>query len=210
MDELSTRVRESLSGVQLTNPVEEVIARGRSIRRRRTTLSGLAALGVVATGSLAVALTAGGSRGNTTDVQLAAWSVDTNKDETVTVTVRELFDPEKLTEVMASAGVRAKVQFVQIPAASENVGCYKLAGPGVHSISSEKVLTGGVDANGDVSMTIAPKAMPAGSVLSFVVFGRGQGEDLSTTITLFDNEPGTCVPLTDEQVQAEVDGRGSK
>ncbi|GLH99990.1 hypothetical protein [Phytohabitans aurantiacus] len=56
-------------------------------------------------------------------------------------------------------------------------------------------------------MVIAPKAMPEGSVLSFVVFGRGQNGDLGSTITLFDSEPGTCVPLTDEQVQAEMDAQ---
>jgi hypothetical protein len=206
MDELSTRVRESLSGVQLTDPVEQVVARGRSIRRRRNAFSALATLGVVATGSLAVALTAGGDTADV-DVQLASWSVNTNKDQTVTVTVRELSDPEKLTEVMRSAGVRAKVQFVQIPATSKNIGCYKLAGPGVRPLDSDKVLSGGVDANGDVSMTVTPTAMPEGSVLSFVVFGRGEGQDLGTSMTLFDNQPGTCVPLTDEQVQAERDAQ---
>lgn len=163
----------------------------------------------MATGSLAVALAAGGSRGNTTDVEvhLAAWSVDTNKDRTVTVTVRELSDPERLNEVLTSAGVRAKVQFVQIPATTKSAGCYKLAGPGVRPVDSDGVLSGGADANGDVRMTVTPAAMPEGSVVSFVVFGRGQGGDLGTTITLFDKEPGTCVPLTDEQVQAEVDAQ---
>jgi hypothetical protein len=192
MDELSTRVRESLSGVQLTDPVEQVVARGRSIRRRRNAFSALATLGVDTAD---------------VDVQLASWSVNTNKDQTVTVTVRELSDPEKLTEVMRSAGVRAKVQFVQIPATSKNIGCYKLAGPGVRPLDSDKVLSGGVDANGDVSMTVTPTAMPEGSVLSFVVFGRGEGQDLGTSMTLFDNQPGTCVPLTDEQVQAERDAQ---
>jgi hypothetical protein len=40
-----------------------------------------------------------------------------------------------------------------------------------------------------------------------VVFGRGEGQDLGTSMTLFDNQPGTCVPLTDEQVQAERDAQ---
>jgi hypothetical protein len=62
---------------------------------------------------VALALSSG-SQARPVHVHLAAWSVDTNSNGTVTVTVHQLAHPAKLQRTLARAGVPAVVTPGQI------------------------------------------------------------------------------------------------
>jgi hypothetical protein len=200
-DELSTHLRASLSDIRLNEPIDRIQARGRALRRRRRhSMSALAAVVVATVASLAVALNGPGNNNAEIHVDLAAWSVDTTPDGTVTVTVRELTDPERLRDVLTQAGVPAKVQFLQIPSGTP-IGCREPQGR--HVIPSNDILS-----EDDAGVwTIKAAAMPDGSVLNFVVIKTLDGQALTTIMSLHAGEPGTCVPLTEEDVRAELEER---
>lgn len=84
-------------------------------RRRPLVLSGVAAAAVAAAAS--VLLVAGWPRGGqapgAVHVNLAAWSVNTNPDGTVTFKLTRLSDPTRLEHVLAEAGVPALVRWGQ-------------------------------------------------------------------------------------------------
>jgi hypothetical protein len=125
-DELLGMVSESMPGVHLDRPVEAIVSRGRSRVRRRN--SGLAVAGVAASAAIALPLLSGsllaGSTGHTgppastvaqpgnVHVHLADYSVDSNSDGTVTVTLpkEELGDPAGLRAALTRAGVPAQVR----------------------------------------------------------------------------------------------------
>jgi hypothetical protein len=88
----------------------------RSARRHRrpVVLSGVAAAAAVLAASVLV-LTGGwpgsGHTASAVHVNLAAWSVNTNPDGTVTFKVKRMSDPTRLEHVLAQAGVPAIVRF---------------------------------------------------------------------------------------------------
>jgi hypothetical protein len=166
--------------------------------RRHFVLATIGATAVAAVAGVSLALGQSPGGGTATPasptptevhLHLAAWSVDTSADKTITVTVRELSDPQKLTEILATTGVRSKVQFVQVPKGNP-VGCYK-HGEGLQRLPSDEVVSW-KETGGATVVTIKPALMPSGSVLSFVIFGEPSGEPLTTYMTLFNGEPGPC------------------
>lgn len=174
--ELLALMRDALPAVRMQRPVERVAARGRSMRRRRRTLAGAAAVAVVAAG-LAIGLphSAAGSGGaaqlsadgQTVNVDNAAWSVHTEAHATVALTVRQLgTDPQKLRAVLAKAGVRAIV--LTGPAAA-----HCSFGGGITSLPqiNQVVVTPTVLRDpGGANFVIHPDAMPPGSVLSVMSY----------------------------------------
>jgi len=166
--------------------------------RRRFVLATVGATAVAAVAAVTLALgqfpgpgaaTPADATPTEVHLHLAAWSVDTNADKTVTVTVRELSDPQKLSQILESTGVRSKVQFVQVPQGNP-IGCYR-HGEGLNRLPSEQMVSW--TENGSTTVvSIKPESMPPGSVLSFVIFGDPSGQPLSTYMTLFDGEPGPC------------------
>ena len=103
------QARDSLAAARPSIPASQIIATSRR-RRTRRWLATIAAAGA-ATG-LAVALTllpAGGLR--PVHEHLAAWSVETNSNGTVTVTVHQLTHAAELQRALAQAGVPAIVTF---------------------------------------------------------------------------------------------------
>jgi hypothetical protein len=103
---------------------DQVLARGRRLRRRKRAAPALGAFGVVAdSAGLALALTgpsasagpagagsghALSSNGTVVNVDEASFSVHTDaKTGVVTVTLRQMFDEGELEAVLAKAGVRA-------------------------------------------------------------------------------------------------------
>jgi len=113
-DDLITLVREQHAGVEMTTPVEQIIVRGRALRARRR-IPGLAAgaLAVAAAAALAVTalLPASHRPGPQPPAQLAAWTVTKQADGTITVTVRQLRDPQGLQRRLRADGVPASVTF---------------------------------------------------------------------------------------------------
>jgi hypothetical protein len=102
-----TKVRDSLGEVQPTIPASEIITRARRRRRRRwlaATGAACAAIGL----TLGLVLPSGGQT-RAVHVHLAAWSVDTTSDGTVTLTVHELTHAALLARVLGEAGVPAVI-----------------------------------------------------------------------------------------------------
>src|SRR5215472_18264717 len=99
-----------LAGVHMNRPAEEVMARGRTLRLRRRLLRGLSGV-TAASAATAIALTlpGGGAGFRQVHVNEAAWSVNTNRDGTVTLQVRRAADPVRLEAVLSQAGVPALV-----------------------------------------------------------------------------------------------------
>lgn len=106
------RMRDSLADVRMPVTADQITARG-TRRRTHRRVAGLAAACVIAgTAAGAAVLTgpAGQSSGRSgVHVHLAAWSVDTNTDGTVTLTVHELWHADDLRAALARAGVPAVV-----------------------------------------------------------------------------------------------------
>jgi hypothetical protein len=144
----------------------------RPARHRRTPL--VLAGAVAAAGALTVSgilLSAGGpvsgQAPRAVHVNLAAWSVNTNRNGTVTFKVRRIFDAARLEHVLAEAGVPAVVRW------GENCRAQRtLVGPPLRKALSGPTYVGGPDGgpqwvNGrpypDWAYTITPSAMPKGA-----------------------------------------------
>jgi hypothetical protein len=175
------RLHSSLGGVRMRRPIDEITARGRGLRTRRRSIAGATAVGVLGA-SLAFALPLSGSsaqpvaarsqaQSQAVNVDLAAWSVHTNADSTVTITIRELRDPDMLRQVLAKAGVPAIV----------TVGTCVRNGDGMPQIGI--VLSHMRKPDGTI-FTIKPSAMPPGAVLSIDYVTLGEGHASAIVIAL--------------------------
>ena len=100
--------QRSLGDMPAGVPASEIFA-GVGKRRRRRAIAALAAVCAVIGLALAVALPSG-IRPRPVHVHLAAWSVDTNPDGTVTFKLRSVSHPARLQRVLAEAGVPAMVR----------------------------------------------------------------------------------------------------
>jgi len=105
-------VRDSLAKAHPSVPASEIIARA----SRRRTRRGLAGAGAACA---AIGLTLGlvlpsGSQARPVHVHLAAWSVDTNPNGTVTFNLLQVSQPARLQHVLAEAGVPARVRWGKI------------------------------------------------------------------------------------------------
>lgn len=155
-----TAARDSLGEVRMERPARTFEARARK-RRLRRGLSG-AATGTLALGvGLALALTAGGSPALTAHslhANLAAWSVNTNSNGTVTLVVRDLRDPAQLEHKLAEVGIPSVVYFGEF--------CYGQPVPGWRT---DRVLQTAMLHRGSrgsfVEVTLTPSAMPEGAEL---------------------------------------------
>ena len=116
-DELITTVRESLTGVHSTTPVEQIVSHSRALRARRRIPGLVAALAVAAGAVVAVITLLPASRQASNQPRvLAAWTVVKQADGTVSVTIRELHDPAGLERRLRADGVPASVTFFgQLP-----------------------------------------------------------------------------------------------
>jgi len=160
------RVSQSVSGVHMHTPIEEIHARARTRRRRR--LSGVAGAAAAAGTALAVALLAitGSGRSPSPDrpatPQLLAFTVTSGANGSTALTLRKgaqyRLDPEALRQALAQHGIPAVV----------NVGTMCDTNPepsGLDQAISSRRL-----ADGSVFTTFNPSAMPAGSEISIGYF----------------------------------------
>jgi hypothetical protein len=163
-DELITLLRDQRDRISMATPVAEIIGRGRVVRGRRRVprLAGAmaAAAGAVAAGAVAaVAMLVPGT--HPAAAQLAAWTVTRQADGDVTLTIRELSNPDGLAAALQRDGVPAFVAFAGQPG---NVSCqvYPNAASLLRSIYS-------VQPGGDgTAIVIDPSAIPSGAGLSFL------------------------------------------
>jgi hypothetical protein len=191
-------VRESLSGIGLDAPLADTVRRGRALRTRRRVLSaagvaGAAALvavtAVTATGigrpagapSSAVSGTSRTATGEPTGsgAVLDAWSVTVGPDDTVTVTIRQLYDPAGLQQALRADGVPARVEFQPgIPSDSPPLprGCTAPAMSDEDNANLQgKILGMGlINPQTGIALTIRPRLIPAGIGI-FLAANAAQG-----------------------------------
>ncbi|HEU5353286.1 MAG TPA: hypothetical protein VFU65_02440 [Actinocrinis sp.] len=206
--EVFEAVGDSLSAVSMDRPLEAITARGQGLRRRRRALNGVAVAGVLGV-SLAMALplsgASGGQRlsanGHPVNVDMAGWSVHTNANSTVTVTVRQVFDdPAALRTVLHNAGIHAIVR--EIKPGDPSMGCAIASKPisdyDAFSLASTP---------GELRFIVNPAAMPPGSVLEILVYDVEMKDPFppathhpsthagrTLTSTVYAGDPGPCVP----------------
>jgi hypothetical protein len=139
-------VRDSLGEVRPSIPASEIIARAKKRRTRRW-------LATAGAACAAVGLTLGlvlpsGSQLRPVHVHLTAWSVDTNSDGTVTVTVHELTHPALLVRVLGEAGVPAIVA---------------IHGQCLNAQNQNALARSGALRSGHAGVVIHPAAIPSGT-----------------------------------------------
>ena len=113
-DQVITAVKESVTGVHMHVPTEQIVSRSRAVRARRRIPGLAAALVVVAGAAVAVTALLSASQHQAShqpSVQLAAWTVARHADGTVSVTIRDLRDPAGLQRTLRQDGVPANVTF---------------------------------------------------------------------------------------------------
>ena len=168
-------VRDSVSGVRMTRPASEIFASAKKRRSRRVLAAAGAACAAI---GIALVLAVPGSQARPVHVHLAAWSVDTNPDGTVTFKLRNTSQPARLQRVLAQAGVPAMVRRGEICLARgrhvllPTRGIVKVTGPTVYANGrptqpgSVFLLMGGHGAGGkplNWSWTITPAKIPQGA-----------------------------------------------
>ena len=109
-----TQARDLLADEHMTIPASEIIARDKRRRARHWLAAGGAACAAI---GLAVALTIApgrSARPGPGHAQLAAWTVHTNPDGTVTFTLQNTSHAAQLQRALAKAGVPAVVRSGEI------------------------------------------------------------------------------------------------
>jgi hypothetical protein len=235
--DIDTGVLDALGGTfagqSMTTSLDSVVARGRRTRNRhRAVAAGIgtsaaalvAAIGVLApsSGGPAGPAVASGVTGATAaatsqnpvvvqkggvDIENASFSVHTNADQTVLVTIldKQIFDVAALREAVTAAGIPADVRELTPP--YDNKRSYQCkATPGVTMLDSKGILDFGVNVGKSQSpapndparkaFTIKPSAMPAGSVLILWVYNAHNYDGTPSKVTeigLAGGRPGDCV-----------------
>ncbi len=217
---ISPEVRDRLTGLvgSAPPPVEAILVRGRARRRhRRLGLAGLCVAGTSAVTALAVgpvglvgvagppstsattrSTSTGGASNAPTQIRTAAYSIVSNHDGTVTLTINplELFDPTALETDLAKFDIPALVTTDKVctsdpaPADISQVESYDPGAPG-----------------DDASITIDPTAMPAGTEITFGTVDLSGGVQVSYS-SLIDASAYTCTtsPPNDAQQHAAREG----
>lgn len=156
------QARDSIGEEHPSIPAREIITRARRRRTRRWLASAGATCAVA---GLAVALALpSGSQLRPVHVHLAAWSVDTNSNGTVTVTVRQLTHAAELQRALADADVPAIVTWRDECLNTQNQDA--LAKAGVK-------LKRSVNPPGEI---ITPSQIPAGTKLLFSLIPVTNGD----------------------------------
>ena len=114
-DEIQEGARTRLAAAMSTPPQPPRRRRPARPRRRPLVLAGAAAAVAVAAGVvLTVGLPSAGHPAADVHVNLAAWSVNTNPNGTVTVKTRNVSNPRRLEHVLAEAGVPALIRWGEL------------------------------------------------------------------------------------------------
>ncbi|MBF9130497.1 hypothetical protein I0C86_16235 [Plantactinospora sp. S1510] len=165
-------LKESLDGVTMGTPVEQIMATGRTRLNRRRLAGAATALVAVAGVALGVATYAnppaappGASDGSTLQIQTVAYTVNKNQDGTVKVTwdkQRYFDDREELQAALREAGFPVLIREGEFCKGPDDDGTLDPGGtgPGV-----ERVMKGRSETDGKVTLVFDPSAMPAGKQL---------------------------------------------
>lgn len=195
------QARDCLGEMPPTVPASQIMARvGRRRARRRLVsaaaacaAAGLTTLGLLLPPESLVPAFPSANHARSVHVNLAAWSVNTNSDGTVSFQLRSIAQPARLQQVLADAGVPAMVRWGQICLAQgahatlPTWGFVKVDGLSGPQPGSVFLLMSGGDATGTLnwSWTITPSKIPHGT--QFVISAL----------------PGNAVPPGDIQAEWE-------
>ena len=177
-EELMTAVRESVTGVRMAIPEEQIARRSRAIRARRRIPAAAGALAVAAGASLAVTalVPSGHQPGHPVSARLAAWTVARQASGDIDVTINQLQDPAGLQSTLRADGLPVNVSFSGTPlsASCEPYDASRDVLAAVVQVSS----------SGErASFVIDPSALPDG-----------------TGVSIYDN-PGVGVPPSSPSAQ---------
>ena len=176
-NEVLDHIRNGLSEVRMGTPVEAIMARGRSRRRRRWGVAVTVTTGFMV-GLVAISLLAS-VRAPTGEnpARLPAFTLVSNLDGTATLTLvkGQIPDPDVLRAKLEQAGIPAVV----------NVGSSCDSAP--EPVGLDEVVSSYQRADGSVVLVITPSAMPTGTELSIGFFPQGHTWALVTA-----DAPLTC------------------
>jgi hypothetical protein len=158
--------RDPLGGVHMTTPVSVIFA-GASRRRGRRALAGAGAVcaAIVLALTLAFALALPSANpARPVSARLAAWSVDTNANGTVSFTLENTTDAARLQRVLAQAGIPALVRWGEVCLAQGRQVLLPTQGIVKGPAGSVFLLMGrGVPVELHWSWTITPARIPSGA-----------------------------------------------
>jgi len=181
-DDLITLVREQRNNVHMDTPVEQIVGRGRALRARRR-LPGVAAgaLAVAAAATLAVTAVqpTGHHAGSQPPIHLTAWTVTKQADGTITVTVRQLRDPQGLQRTLRADGVPVSVTFF----GHEPRACQRY--PKLSAVLMAEVFGGQ-----GPPLVIHPKALPHGAGIQLSPGHYPHGAPIELAAGLVRTSPG--------------------
>ena len=194
------QVREALPAVHMQTPVEQVIARGDTHRRRRRAsraAAGLAVTGLATVLAVNVASTGHGTPNHTAgtiasgaqslNIRTVAYTIKSNADGTVTVWTKQAYfdDPTGLQSALRNAGFPVLIKVGEFCRGPNDDGYLDPSGQGR---GVQAVMTPGDNSNGDVEFTFDPKAMPANTQLFIGYLSPAQ-------LAVTDGNPGSVERL---------------
>jgi hypothetical protein len=161
-DELITMVRESVTGVHMTIPEEQIVSRSAAIRARRRIPAAAGALAVAGGAALAVTalVPSGHQAGHPVSVRLAAWTVTRQASGDIDVTINQLKNPAGLQTTLRADSLPVNVSFSG-PAPSASCQPYNNVSKSVLS-AVVQLSPGGKSAH----FAIDPSALPSGTGLA--------------------------------------------
>jgi hypothetical protein len=207
IDQDLEQVGTAFADVHLDRGADEVISRGRTLRRRRKAIPALATAGILAASLSLAAVTqsspssagshALGYSGTIVNVDEAGFSIHTDaKTGEVTVTINQIFDESALKTLLTKAGVRTAFHNTTLPATTPASPSNICKWTGVRTLDSGDVISNLHFAGKDTSITIYPAKMPAGSVLAIQYITLGTGKGVARGFSepmLLSGEPTGCV-----------------
>jgi hypothetical protein len=215
--EVLNALKESLDGITMGTPVEQITAAGRARLHRRRLVG--AATAVVTAAGVAVGVTTyanppaappGASHGTVDSalhIQTVAYTVDRNTDGTVKVTwdkQRYIDDREGLQAALREAGFPVLIKVGEFCKGPKDDGTLDPSGTGPEV---DRVVKRESEADGKVTFIFKPSAMPAGKQLFIGYLSPAQ-------LTVTHGAPGsverlisTGVPLTCTTVAPPPHGR---
>jgi hypothetical protein len=183
-NDVITLVRAPFAEVGMTTPVEAVVARGRAVRRHRRLRRVTSAAAAVVAGAVLVTLAVTGAR--PAPVRLAAWTVTTEPNGTVAVSIRDLRDPAGLQRALRAHGVPAIVRFHT--SGSPMPGCMIPGGSRLETIYQRVFVQPPAGSSGQSLLYIDPAAVPGNAEIGIdAVRGNGFGIELLA-------RDGRCLP----------------
>jgi hypothetical protein len=177
-NELITAVRQSVADVHTTTPVEQILRRGRAARARRRIPLLTGAFGAAAATVLAVTTLLPGTHHPSPQprAQLAAWTVTTQADGNIRVTIRELHHTAALQRRLRADGVPASVTSIAHP----NPACRSWPGAPIRgrgTPAGQALVNRVFPWSAGLTVVIDPSALPSGGGVQLAAgFNRHGGE----------------------------------